>query len=108
MSKKGIPYDITNFFLDKNKCLFYIDLKNVQDKKTKMYNLCKKYEMTKQHMKLVLIALKYYELIDFCYEHEFKSFLTVYTKKGLRLRHMLVNVSRFLKCIGVWNNVRLD
>jgi hypothetical protein len=104
MSQKGVPYDLTNFFLSRDKVFFYISLGDVENKKAKMHDVCRRYKISRQHMKLILMALKHYKLLDFRYDQQFKSFIPVFTEKGRKLREMLIAFIKFFEDMGVWKN----
>lgn len=104
MSKKKVPYDMINYFLHRDKTLFFLGLADTQNRKKKIYDIRTELRITEQHSRMILNSLKYYKLIDFKYDLKFNSYVVEYTERGLRLRKKLVDFESTLKRIGIWED----
>lgn len=96
------PYKLTNFFLKENTAKFFVGLIDVENKNKNMYELCKDTKISYKHLKLILMGMKYYDIIDFRYDVKFKSFVPKYTKKGIKLRSLMSQVIDIMNTSGVW------
>lgn len=102
MAKKNESYDLTNFFLNRDKIIFYMRLKELSTKKIKFHILCKQCHLSLLHDKLILSGLKYNNLINLDYDSSHFSYDISYTVCGKKIHDYLVVVKEFLEGQKIW------
>jgi hypothetical protein len=94
---------MTNFFLNRQKTLFFINLIDLEKKKRKMYELRKECAISDTHSKMILKSLKHFNLIDdYYYDKEINSYVTKYSKEGLKFREKLLEMKDILEKTSIW------
>lgn len=102
MPRKENSYDLSNFFLNRNKVIFYIRLQELKKRKIKFYNLCKENRISLHHGQLILSGFKESNLITFRYDNEFFSYVVSYTEQGKKLRDKLVDLKKLMEVLKIW------
>jgi hypothetical protein len=104
MSKLGVPFDMTNFFVNRDKCMFFIHLKDVQNRKYKLYDLCKKTDISLKQSTFILKGLEYFGFIGVKYNSIFSSYIPVLTEKGNIVRNILIKLSKYMVDYDIWED----
>jgi len=102
MAHKEIPYDLTNFFLNRDKTMFYVNLSDTESRKRKLYDIRTEVRITEMHSRMILSSLKFYGLINYFYDKKFNSYVTEYTEKGIKMRKKIIEFQSLLKKLEVW------
>jgi len=102
MVHKNIPYDMTNFFINKFKSKFFIDLIDLENKKKSIFDIRKENHISYIQSRMILKSLRYYKLLsDYSYSTDESSYKVKYSKLGLELRKKIMEIEELLKKIGV-------
>jgi hypothetical protein len=100
--EKRNPYSMKNFFLNKDKTLFYISLIDLQDKSKKFYDVRNQHNISNFTAIAMLSALNHNGLIDYDYEKARFTYYVKYTKKGNLLREETIKYIKSLMKLGLW------
>lgn len=100
--KQGVPYDMTNFFLNRNKSMFFINLLDVEKKKRKIYDIRRESFLSNVHSKQILKSLSYYKLITYHYDVTKSSYVIKFTKLGLEVREQVLEFKKLLEKVDIW------
>ena len=105
MAQKNIPYDMTNFFINRGKALFFINLYDVQRKKRTMYQVRSQSKISGTHAQMILSSLHCYGLLDYFYDSEIAVYVVKLTPKGMRLRKKLLDIFSLIKKYNIWEAI---
>ncbi len=94
---------LTNFFVQKHKNKFFIDLWDNQENGVKYYEICKANKISKVHGSQILNALKKAGLIHFKYDQENFTYKITYTEIGVTLRNKLLEIQEIMWRNNIWN-----
>lgn len=106
MSKKNVPFDLTNFFVNRDKSMFFVHLLEVEKKKKTLYQIRRKFNISRPHSKLILSGLFHFNLFDeYYFDSPTGKYIIKFSPQGLELRKKILEIKPVLEKIKIWQNV---
>jgi hypothetical protein len=99
---KAKKNDMTNFFLNRDKVLFFIGLSDSALSSKIVYALRKKYKISLHQCQVIIKALEEYGLGKYYYDNDAGYYIFKFSNAGLHLRNELINIGSMLKRLDIW------